>query len=336
VQAADKVRPNFQEILGKPIRDLGLRLEGSPVERLVHQLYKELAQKGLEKFRPACYLTDEWGCPSGEPIIGIPFYLANPDLASLEREMNDLEDSREIMMYLRHEAGHAFNYAYKLYRNPDWKQLFGSFRRPYRENYRPVPFSRDYVRHLAGWYAQKHPDEDFAETFAVWLTPRSGWRKKYRGWGAINKLRYMDRIARDLGNLDPVRRRGAPDVTVDEMESTVGEFYRQSVAEETPIVDFALDTDLVDIFNVSKRKKTALPAQAFVHEHRKAVVDKITYWTGLQRPLVKKLIEAIEKRIGDLNLRADPNRQAEHLAELTAYATALAMNYMTRGKFVQP
>ena len=246
------------------------------------------------------------------------------------------EDRRRPMMYLRHEAGHAFNYAYKLYRNPDWKQLFGSFRRPYRENYRPVPFSRDYVRHLAGWYAQKHPDEDFAETFAVWLTPRSGWRKKYRGWGAINKLRYMDRIARDLGNLDPVRRRGAPDVTVDEMESTVGEFYRQSVAEETPIVDLALDTDLVDIFNVSKRKKTALPAQAFVHEHRKAVVDKITYWTGLQRPLVKKLIEAIEKRIGDLNLRADPNRQAEHLAELTAYATALAMNYMTRGKFVQP
>lgn len=336
VQATDKARPSFQEILGKPIRDLGLRLEGSPVERLVHQLYKELAQKGIEKFRPACYLTDEWGCPSGEPIIGIPFYLANPDLASLEREMNDLEDSREIMMYLRHEAGHAFNYAYKLYRNPEWKQLFGPFRRPYRENYRPVPFSRDYVRHLAGWYAQKHPDEDFAETFAVWLTPRSGWRRKYRGWGAMNKLRYMDRIAHELGNVEPVRRRGAPDVTVDEMESTVGDFYRQSVAEETPIVDLALDTDLVDIFNVSKRKKSAVPAQEFLHEHRKAVVDKIAYWTGLQRPLVKKLLEAIGKRIGDLGLRADPKRQAEHLAELTAYATALAMNYMTRGKFVQP
>jgi len=336
VQATDQARPNFQEILGKPIRDLGLRLEGSPVERLVHQLYKELSRKGLEKFRPAFYLTDEWGCPSGEPIIGIPFYLANPDLASLEREMNDLEDSREIMMYLRHEAGHAFNYAYKLYRNPEWKQLFGPFRRPYRENYRPVPFSRDYVRHLAGWYAQKHPDEDFAETFAVWLTPRSGWRKKYRAWGAMKKLLYMDRIARELGKIEPVRRRGAPDVTVDDMESTVGEFYRQSVAEETPIVDLALDTDLVDIFNVSKRKKRALPAQDFVHEHRKAVVDKIAYWTGLQRPLVKKLIEAIQKRIGDLGLRADPARQAEHLAELTAYATALAMNYMTRGKFIQP
>jgi len=336
VETTDKARPGFQEILGKPIRDLGLKLEGSPVERFVNQLYKELAQKGITKFRPPCYLTDEWGCPSGEPIIGIPFYLANPELASLEREMNDLEDAREIMMYLRHEAGHAFNYAYKLYRNPEWKQLFGPFRRPYRDNYRPVPFSREHVRHLAGWYAQKHPDEDFSETFAVWLTPRSNWRKKYKGWGALAKLRYMDRIARELGNVEPLRRRGAPDVTVDEMDSTVGEFYRQTVAEATPIVDLALDTDLVDIFNVSKRKKTVRLAQEFVHQHRKAIVDKVAYWTGMQRPLVKQLMEAIEKRIGDLGLRADPSRESEHLAELTAYATALAMNYMMRGKFVQP
>ena len=308
---------------------------GRDIERLVNQLYRELGAKGLHKFRPGVYLTDEWGCPSGEPIIGIPFYLANPELASLEKKMNDLEDQREIMMYLRHEAGHAFNYAYKLYRAPEWKHLFGPFRRPYREMYRPVPFSRNYVRHLAGWYAQKHPDEDFAETFAVWLTPRSGWRKRYRGWGAIEKLRYMDRIARDLGKTEPVRRRGAPDITVDEMEATVGDFYRQSGGEETPIGDLALDTDLIDIFNVSKRMKAARPADAFLREHRKEVTDKIAYWTGLQRPLVKKLMEAIEKRIGELGLRVDPRREAEHLAEITAYATALAMNFITRGKFVQ-
>lgn len=337
MQPAEKSRTSLQEILGKPIRDLGLKLEGSSVERFVHQLYAELSRKGLVKFRPSCYLTDEWGCPSGEPIIGIPFYLANPDLASLEREMNDLEDKREIMMYLRHEAGHAFNYAYKLHRASEWKARFGPFRRRYLDNYRPVPFSRNYVRHLAGWYAQKHPDEDFAETFAVWLTPRSGWRKRYRGWGALEKLRYVDRIARELGNADPVRRRGYPDITVDEMESTVADFYRQSVAETIPVVDLALDTDLVDIFNVSKRrKKTARPAQEFLHEHRKAVVDKVAYWTGVQRPLIKKLVEVIETRIGELGLRADTSREAEHLAEVTVYATTLATNYMTRGKFVQP
>jgi len=333
----EKPKANLQEILGKPIRELGLKLEGSPIERFVHQLYAELGRKGFAKFRPACYLTDEWGCPSGEPVIGIPFYLANPELASLEKEMNDLEDQREVMMYLRHEAGHAFNYAYKLYRSPEWKNLFGPFRRRYLDNYRPVPFSRNYVRHLAGWYAQKHPDEDFAETFAVWLTPRSGWRKRYRGWGAITKLRYMDRIAHELGSVDPVRRRGYPDITVDEMESTVADFYQQSVPDAIPVVDLALDSDLIDIFNVSKRqKKTVRPAQEFLRQHRKTVVDKVTYWTGVQRPLIKQLVEGIEKRVGELGLRADTRREAEHLAELTVYATTLATNYMARGKFVQP
>jgi hypothetical protein len=242
VQDTHKSASASEEILGKAIRDLGLKIEGSPLERFVQQLDRELESKKLLKFRPACYLSDEWGCPSGEPVIGIPFYLADPRLSLLEKERNDLEDAREIMMYLRHEAGHAFNYAYRLHRTPQWKELFGSFRRPYHDHYRPVPFSKDFVRHMAGWYAQKHPDEDFAETFAVWLTPRSGWRKKYRGWGAMPKLRYMDRIARELGGIDPLRRRGHPDITVDEMESTLAEFYQHST-EEIPIVDLALDAE---------------------------------------------------------------------------------------------
>jgi hypothetical protein len=327
--------PGLQEILGKPVRELGLKIEGSPIDRLVQQLHRELAAKKLNKFHPAIYLTDEWGCPSGEPVIGVPFYLAHPVLAQLEKDANDLEDTREIMMYLRHEAGHAFNYAYRLHRNADWKQLFGPFRRPYHDNYRPVPFSRDYVRYLPGWYAQKHPDEDFAETFAVWLTPRSAWRKRYRGWGAMAKLRYMDRIARELGNVEPIRRRGHTDLTVDEMEMTVGELYRRD-GHEIPLGDLALDADLQDIFDVSKRRKTAKAAQQFLHEHRKTVVDKVTYWTGAQRPLIKKLIESIEKRVGELNLFADAKREAEHLIQISVYATALATNYVTRGKFVQP
>ena len=126
----EKTRTEFQEILAKPIRELGLKLEGSPLERFVQQLYRELEAKGIHKFRPLCYLTDEWGCPSGEPVIGIPFYLANPDLAQLERDMNDLEDAREIMMYMRHEAGHAFNYAYQLYKSAEWRDILVHFGAP--------------------------------------------------------------------------------------------------------------------------------------------------------------------------------------------------------------
>jgi len=335
--AFEKAPPDVQEILAKPIKELGLKLEGSPLERLVQRLYRELERKGLKKFRPLCYLTDEWGCPSGEPVIGIPFYLANPKLSRLEKEMNDLEDEREILMYLRHESGHAFNYAYELYKTPEWRDIFGPFRRPYRENYRPVPFSRQFVRHIAGWYAQKHPDEDFAETFAVWLTPRSTWRKKYKGWGAMAKLKYVDRMARKFGDVEPVRPQGAMDVTVEEMETTVADFYKKAVDEEQATVDLPLDSDLVDIFKVSRRRKKGVrPAADLLKENRKTIVDKVAYWTGVQRPVIKKLVESIGARAEALSLRADVRMEREHLTEVSAYATALAMNYLTRGKFVQP
>ena len=327
------------DLLRRPIRELGLRLEGSPLEKFVVQLHEELARKGLRHFRPACYLTDEWGCPDQEPIIGIPFYLADPKLAALERQMNDLEDEREIMMYLRHEAGHAFNYAYELFKTDEWKQLFGPFRRPYREHYRPVPFSRRYVRHIAGWYAQKHPDEDFAETFAVWLTPRSGWRKRYKGWGALHKLRYVERIARRVGDQVPVRAIGAPDITVEQMEQTIEEFYRATTPDEAQaIADLALDSDLTDIFlkRVSRRRSTVRPAAEMLAQHRKEIVDKVTYWTGVRRPLVKSLVECIEQRVGDLRLGALTDREAAYVVEITAYTTTLAMNYLTRGRFTQP
>ena len=336
MRAFEKAPPDVQDILTKPIRELGLRLEGSPLEKFVQQLYQELERKGLKKFRPACYLTDEWGCPSGEPVIGIPFYLADPKLARLEKEMNDLEDARQIMMYLRHEAGHAMNYAYALYKSPDWKQMFGPYRKPYRDHYRPIPFSRRFVRHMEGWYAQKHPDEDFAETFAVWLTPGSRWRQRYKGWPALEKLRYVNRIAKKFGNTDPVRPRGRTDITVEEMDTTVADFYEMELSQQPSPGDLPLDTDLEDIFKVGRRRKNGVrPAVDLLRENRKSLIDKLTYWTGVQRPLLRKLVESIEARVNELGLRADVNQEKEYLTEITVYATALAMNYITRGKFVQ-
>jgi hypothetical protein len=199
-----------------------------------------------------------------------------------------------------------------------------------------VPFSRRFVRHIAGWYAQKHPDEDFAETFAVWLTPRSRWREKYRGWGAVAKLRYVDRMARRLRGVEPIRPQGRADLTVDDMDTTVADFYQGMLDERRSPEELALDTDLTDIFKVSRRRqKNVRPAADLLRENRKAIVDKVAYWTGVGRPRVKSLVEAILARVAELDLRADTKSEREHLTELTAYATALAMNYLTRGKFVQ-
>ena len=331
----ESTSPEIREILGRRIDQLGLRLEGSPVEHFVLQLQDEIRRKGLKRFQAVCYLSDEWGCPDQEPIIGIPFYLADPKLAILEKEMNDLEDARAIMMYLRHEAGHAFNYAYRLYATPSWRKLFGPFNRRYREHYRPVPFSRRYVRHIEGWYAQKHPDEDFAETFAVWLTPGSNWRKRYRGWPALEKLRYVHRVAREVAESDPAVGHGKTDVTVAEMKVTVEQYYRKVARRNRAAVDMAMEGDLVDIFRKAGRKRSGLrPAAEILQGHREDLTDKIAYWTGVRRPIVRALVEAVIRHCGELKLYGDPSKEAAYLVELTAYGTTLAMNYLTRGRFV--
>jgi Putative zinc-binding metallo-peptidase len=334
MRSFESTPPALRPLLSQRISQLGLKVEGSPVERYVQLLYRELDRKGLKHFRPRCYLTDEWGCPSGEPIIGIPFYLADANLAELEKEIDDVEDAREILMYLRHEAGHAFNYAYRLYETPEWRELFGPFNRPYRDRYRPVPFDRNFVRHVEGWYAQKHPDEDFAETFAVWLTPGSRWRMRYRGWPALRKLHYVHRVARAVGGTEPPVRIASTDITVEEMHMTVEEFFRASQSEETP-VDVALENDLPDFFRPQGRRRTNIrPAWEMVRQFRLELIGKMEYWTGVRRSVVRSLVDRIEHVAERLRLYVDTRKEAVVLLELTAYATTLTMNFLTWGSFV--
>ena len=196
------------------------------------------------------------------------------------------------MMYMRHEAGHVFNYAYRLYTTPEWRRLFGPFFRAYRDDYRPVPFSRSFVRHIEGWYAQKHPDEDFAETFAVWLTPRSAWRRQYKGWPAMEKLRYTERVARALADVEPIVNTGEVDITPDDIGETVQQFYERAAEERQARIELALDAHLGKIF-LSRRRRESKPAAAIIEKYQADLVDKIAYWTGVRRPIVRGLVESI-------------------------------------------
>jgi len=335
MQSFEHTPPEARELLSRPIRELGLKLEGSMLEKYVQQLYSELAAKGLTRFRPGVYLSNEWACPDKEPVIGVPFYLADPKIAELERAVNDLEDEREILMYLRHEAGHAFNYAYQLYETKEWLDLFGPFDRPYVDDYKPVPFSRKYVRHIAGWYAQKHPDEDFAESFAVWLTPDSDWERRYAGWGALRKLRYVDRVARELAQAPPRKALevAVRELPVEEMGATIEQYYREHERESALALSDVPDSELEDIF--VRRGDDLRPASAFLLEHRKTIVDKVTYWTGVGRAVIRKLVETLGRRARELELSVDRKREQQTLIEVVAFVTTLAMNYLTRGGFTE-
>jgi hypothetical protein len=323
----EQAPPEARQLLPVRIRDLGLALESSPVAELVRRLYAELEAATLHHFRPRCYLSDEWGSPTGEPVIGIPFYLGDPRVATLEDALHDVEGEREIMMYLRHEAGHAFNHAYQVDRTPEFREIFGSVRKPYRDDYPFIPFSRDYVRYIPGWYAQKHPDEDFAETFAVWLDPKSQWRKRYREWGAMKKLEYVDRTARALAEVPPPRPHGQTDITTDEMEKTVEEMLREYHVDESDIVaGLPLDADLLDIFTPAHENAGA--AADVLQRHRRDIIDKVHSWTGVRRSLVRTLVLAIEGRLRELELHAT----REQMIELAVYITALSMTFLTGKK----
>ncbi len=183
-----------ESLLKIRIKDLGLSIQETPLESYVQIVHQELDSKELI-FKPPYYLADEWLCPDEEPIIGIPFYLAHPRLKKLEMEMIlevEGETKEEFLQLMRHETGHVYNYAYKLHKKREWKTLFGDFTKDYPDTYVPRPYSRRFVRHLDNCYAQYHPDEDFAETFAVWLTPDSNWKEVYKGWKkALSKLEYV-------------------------------------------------------------------------------------------------------------------------------------------------
>ncbi len=217
-------------LLKKRICDLGLRIARSPISPFVRQVRKELAAKGV-RYRPTVYLTDTWGCPDEVPAIGIPFYLASPLLGRIEKEQTgELENERTVMQILRHETGHAINYAFRLWEEPGWQETFGSFAKPYRDIFHPNPWSRRFVRHIRSvpygyTYAQKHPDDDFAETFAVWLTPRSGWRRRYRSWPAMDKLRYVDQLMRKICDGKPKCTRGKLIQPVSRLTMSLAEHY---------------------------------------------------------------------------------------------------------------
>jgi hypothetical protein len=314
-----------QALLGQRISDLGLAIRGSRVERLVQQLYDELAARGV-RFRPPVYLSDQWGCPDDTPLIGVPFYLADPRLERIEAEMSmSVEDDAEAMRYLRHEAGHAVNYAFRLHEREDWQRVFGSFGRPYRDRYRANPLSRDHVRHILGWYAQKHPDEDFAETFAVWLTPGSDWRETYAAWPAIRKLEYVDAVMRELSHVtpDPVAPQ-EDDLPVEAMEYSVAEHYRDE-SDVIPIEDERqFDVDLRQIFVQPSDAPAGEAAHLFLRRHYREIVRRIAFWTSEHPSVVRSLCDLLARRAELLQLRVG-SLEAATLIELTAFATAVVM-----------
>jgi hypothetical protein len=324
------------ELLKWRICDLRGQIAGSELEPRVAQLYEELAARGLA-FRPACYLGDEWFSPEGVPAIAIPFYLAHHRLKALElRQTLEVEGGTAewCQRLLRHECGHAIDHAFRFSSRDDWRKVFGSPEAEYTpETYRPRPYSKGFVRHLPNWYAQAHPDEDFAETFAVWLSMApEEWRKQYRGWKALEKLEFVDSLMEGARTHTPKlkARRFISDAS--KLRKTLARYYagrRKLYAEDFP--DF-YDADLRVLFGNGEPNGESA-AQA-MRKSRAALVGSIVRWTGQHKYTVDMLVRKLVQRCQKLGLTTPPPSDRARLwFELAAYLAALVTNHLYTGRF---
>ena len=317
-----------EDILSIRVRDLRVQIPGSELEPLIERLYGELDAKGIS-FHPSCYLADEWFCPDRVPIIGIPFCLAHPRLKHIEQKMlYEVEGGTEgsCMKLLRHECGHALNYAYELHRKTRWRELFGLFSATYSDSYYYQPYSRRYVMHLEDNYAQSHPDEDFAETFAVWLTPNGDWEQKYRGWPVIKKLRYVDSLMKRIASLPPVNTvREPPPWSASRMTSTLAAHYERKRRALGSEFQGFYDDSLETLFASKPGGPSSHRASKFVRHHRRELVDSVSRWTGHRKYDIRQLVNTLINRCDALELYAKPG-QTDNIIGLTALLTAIAGN----------
>src|SRR4030088_2690241 len=316
-----------EQLLQLRLRDLKVKVEGTWLEECLNTLHEELKQREL-RVRPHAWISSEWFSPDSTPGIAFPFFLAHPRLMQLEKKkILDVEGGTwsECMGILRHEAGHVVQHSYQLHRRRRWQQLFGPSSKRYPRFYRPNPASRYFVQHLRLWYAQSHPDEDFAETFAVWLRPRSNWRTRYAGWPGLKKLEYIDELMEKTAGKRPLvttRERVDP---LHELSQTLGDHYKKKQAFYTFKPPKTYDRDLSRLFSADPRHRRAPPASAFIRRHRAHIRQLVARWTGENQLTLDAVLDDMILRCRELDLRA-VGSDRKLVADFTVLLTAKTMH----------
>jgi hypothetical protein len=321
-----------EELLEVRLSELGVRIEGTWLEAQVDQLYDELQSRSIV-LRPHVWLAEEWFSPDGIPGIAIPFFLAHPRLTRLERKfMLEAEGGNPswCMKILRHETGHCLDTAYRLHHRRSWQRVFGKASQPYPEYYQPRPYSKSFVLHLDLWYAQSHPCEDFAETFAVWLKPRSRWRSDYEGWPARKKLEYVDDLFQELKGQRPLVTSKQHAYSIKTETKSLRQHYQEKCQRYLVDVPDFYDRDLLRLFSNSPEFSKNPTAASFLRRHRTALRQTIAHWTGQYQYVIDQVINDMVGRCRQLKLRL---RRGERQSRRDALVmiTVQTMNYLHAG-----
>ncbi|MEO0479538.1 MAG: putative zinc-binding metallopeptidase [Planctomycetota bacterium] len=331
---ASKKRPwwaglPLDDLLDIRICDLEISLEGTALEHRIETLFEDFERRGL-RFRPHVWLSSEWFSPDAIMGFAIPFFLAHPRLARLERsQMLQVEGGGhlECLRLMRHESGHAIDNAYRLRRRKRFRELFGKASEPYHDSYAPKTTSRRFVRHLDLWYAQSHPLEDFAETFAVWLTPRSAWRRRYDGWPVLEKLEYVDELMTEIADVaPPVRSRARPS-RVSTLKQTLREHYEEKKSHYESETTGVYDRQLRRLFSETRGRSAA----RFWREQAREIRDQVARVTSHHPYTVKQVIDALEVRSRELGLRCGRVSRSK-IADAAVLVTMLTVRIDSGGR----
>jgi hypothetical protein len=335
--SAQPVTPHWstlpdEQLLDVRLCDLELHIEGTELQHRIEKVDAELRGRGL--VTPHYWISAEWFSPDGVPGVAVPFYLLHPRLSRLElSQMLEVEggDEHTCLKILRHEAGHAIDNAYQLRRRQARRELFGRPSTPYPEYYTPKPYSKSFVQHLDHWYAQSHPDEDFAETFATWLDPSADWHAQYVGWPAERKLQYMDRLMRSLAGTPPKVTAVREVEPLSQIEQTLREHYRikrEHYGLDSP--DF-YESDLLNLFSDDPRYAGNVSAAKFLRRIRREVRGTVASFTDSYQYTIDRLIDKIIRRCRELNLRLTEGEEATKV-DFMVFLTVQTMNYLHSGR----
>jgi hypothetical protein len=326
----EKLKTN--ELLELKFSDLDLKIEGSRVEPLVEKLYKELNSKGL-KFEPHVWISEDWFSMDGIPGIAIPFFVVNERLAKLQKKLVlDAEGfaEKDCIKLLRHETGHAIDNAYRLRKSRKRQKLFGLSSTPYPDEYAPQAYSRKFVVHLNSWYAQAHPDEDWAETFAVWLNPKSNWKKRYDKWPALEKLQLVDEMMSELkGKKPPVQKKEEPG-SISKNRRKLKTYYSEK-REDLGLNDgFYMDPLLFRLFsNEPQFKKNKLASQ-FINKEKPLIRENVSRWTGQYKYTIDLMLKEVITSCREKKLRLTKSERETRM-DLVGMLTAHTLNYINSG-----
>lgn len=324
-----------ERLLDARICDLGLHIDKSPpLKACIRRLTRELKTREFV-FRPHFWLSNEWYTPDTIPGIAIPFFLAHPRLRKLEAEfMLEVEGGTQewCMKVMRHEAGHALLNAYALNHRRDWQKVFGPSSRKYPETYLPKPHSKSFVIHLDNWYAQAHPHEDWAETFAVWLRPGGDWRKRYKDWPALKKLEYVDRLMKEIRGKPPKLRNRRTVEDPSHLKITLRDFYKEKQARYGANSPVLLDRDLRRLFSDAPEHRQNEKAAQYLRRLRREIIEIVGRWTSEYHYRINEVLKDMSTRCNELNLRVARDDHAMK-EEIVACLTALVMSRLHSGGF---